>query len=187
MGVDSLTRESKAGRALFIPEVVSRYTTNLCNRGEHKTTFVRLWMTQCGHCVTSGNTTCYWWANGRRALTLTGIPDTTRQSSLLTQFRTGHTMLKTTTARFNFTSQANQLQQQQCSCGQDEETIQHVLLHCPLYNQLRNECFNNNNPPTSIHELLDNPKRSKSTAVFLERMMNTRKWHESLIYYHVEY
>jgi hypothetical protein len=69
---------------------------------------------------------------GKHTLQLYGSP-TSDQASILIQARTGHCRLNQNLARGGIVDSAR------CECGNDEETVQHVILSCPRWAEARRE------------------------------------------------
>jgi hypothetical protein len=95
-----------------------------------------------------------------------------RERSLLGQFRTGHTTLNQ--RRYN--DPANS--QRQCACGQ-EERIDHFLLHCANYADIRHELREKAYQVTkkrtlSLRLLLDNPFMVEGTIKFIQDALERR-------------
>jgi Reverse transcriptase (RNA-dependent DNA polymerase)/Endonuclease-reverse transcriptase len=55
-----------------------------------------------------------------------------------------------------------------CQCGEPIQTVEHVLLQCPLFNAARRKHLTVNGRPRSFPQLLENSERTRSLLQFLE-------------------
>lgn len=94
----------------------------------------------------------------------------TALSSLIAEFRSGHTRLLPIQNRNN---------PPPCTCRTSNETVEHFLLHCPQYDDLRMEVEVEATEDPSVTEItrsiiLDNPAIIHSTALYLARAIKRR-------------
>jgi hypothetical protein len=92
--------------------------------------------------------------------------------STLYRFITGHTFMGEYTQRF-FTQHTPE--QITCQCGEPLQTIEHVLLQCPLFTAACRRHLTVSGRPRSLPQLLENPKRVESLLRFLEEMRACNK------------
>jgi hypothetical protein len=85
--------------------------------------------------------------------------------STLYRFITGHAFTGEYTRRFFPQHTQEQIA---CQCGEPLQTIEHVLLHCPLYTAARRRHLTVSGRPRSFPQLLENPERVQSLLRFLE-------------------
>jgi hypothetical protein len=97
---------------------------------------------------------------------------TSDQAAILIQARTGHCRLNQYLSRIGVVDEAK------CSCGNDEETIRHLILSCPRWTDERRELGGwGSRKDVRTGQLLDGPKEKwkpdmkvvKATVRFLER------------------
>ncbi len=104
-----------------------------------------------------------------------------KHRSAMAKFRAGVAPLKLETGRYDGTMEENRV----CfNCTNDVESEEHVLMHCPLYDDLRKNLFdsvtviNGNFPDLSIQQkfiyLLSNPDVCNLTAKTLCDILTTR-------------
>jgi hypothetical protein len=85
--------------------------------------------------------------------------------STLYRFITGHAFTGEYTRRFFPQHTQEQIA---CQCGEPLQTIEHVLLHCPLYTAACRRHLTVSGRPRSFPQLLENPERVQSLLRFLE-------------------
>jgi hypothetical protein len=78
---------------------------------------------------------------------------------------TGHAFVGAYTQRFFPLHTPDQVA---CPCGEPTQTIEHVLLHCPLFNTARRKHLMANGHPRTLTQLFVNPKRAIQVLRFLE-------------------
>jgi ribonuclease HI len=104
---------------------------------------------------------------------------TLRQSSIIAQYRSGHTDLNSTKMRFYPPTHPKHQSQCRC-CGASVETREHVLFDCPTLDDLRKDLHQSmiehlGAPTYSIQIILDNPMIIKSVAEFLSGALARRQ------------
>jgi hypothetical protein len=85
--------------------------------------------------------------------------------STLYRIITGHTFVGEYTQRFYPPHTQNQID---CPCGEPLQTIEHVLLHCPLYTAARRRHLTANGRPRTLPQIFANAKRVQEVLRFLE-------------------
>jgi Reverse transcriptase (RNA-dependent DNA polymerase)/Endonuclease-reverse transcriptase len=78
---------------------------------------------------------------------------------------TGHAFIGAYTQRFFPQHTPDQVA---CPCGEPIQTVEHVLLHCPIYNAPRRKHLTANGHPRNLTQLFTNPKRAVQMLGFLE-------------------
>lgn len=78
---------------------------------------------------------------------------------------TGHAFVGAYTQRFFPLHTPNQIA---CPCGEPIQTVEHVLLHCPLHSASRRSHFPAGDRPRSLAQLFANPTRVAEVLRFLE-------------------
>jgi ribonuclease HI/exonuclease III len=81
-------------------------------------------------------------------------------SSILTQLRTGKIALRTYLKRIGKTDTST------CQCGAEDQTPEHLLLHCSRFNDLRKEIWPTGQP-NNKKELTTEPKQAERSAKFI--------------------
>ena len=98
-----------------------------------------------------------------------GEQDTVKFSRLthstLYRFITGHAFTGEYTQRFYPQHTPDQVA---CLCGSPTETIEHVLMHCPLYLDARRKYLFANGRPRLFHQIFNHPERVRDMLCFLE-------------------
>jgi hypothetical protein len=56
-----------------------------------------------------------------------------------------------------------------CHCGLGARTPQHILIDCPIYENLRRTMWNGEHTPDTLKDLLTNHRHTRKTAQFLRR------------------
>ena len=79
---------------------------------------------------------------------------------------TGHVFVGEYTQRFYPQHTADQIA---CPCGETLQTIEHVIMYCPLYADARHELIAANGCPRNFPQLTENPKRVQELLRFIER------------------
>lgn len=85
---------------------------------------------------------------------------TRKQSSVIIQARTGKIGLRSYLYSINAESS------RECPCGQGPQTVEHVLLCCPEFKDLREEMWNGKRV-TNLTRLLGDPDTAKRAANLL--------------------
>ena len=80
-------------------------------------------------------------------------------------FITGHAFTGEYTQRF---FPQHTPEQVACQCGATLQTVEHVLLQCPLFNAARHRHLTVSGRPRSFPQLLENPERAQTLLRFLE-------------------
>jgi hypothetical protein len=89
-----------------------------------------------------------------------------RNFSTLYRIITGHAFIGAYTERFHPQHTPEQVA---CPCGEPLQTVEHVLLHCPLHADSRHKYLTNNGRPRGgLQQLFQNPKRVLDVLRFLE-------------------
>ena len=78
---------------------------------------------------------------------------------------TGHAFVGAYTQRFFPQHTPDQVA---CQCGEPTQTIEHVLLHCPLFDTSRRKHLMANGRPRNRTQLFKNPERAVKMQRFLE-------------------
>jgi len=78
---------------------------------------------------------------------------------------TGHAFVGEYTKRFHPQHTPEQIA---CPCGEPVETVEHVLLHCPLYNKPRRDYLTVSGRPLNLGQIFKGPKRITAMLHFLE-------------------
>ena len=111
-------------------------------------------------------------ANGARAPQGPGNPlgikvkFSRKNFSTLYHIITGHAFIGAYTERFHPQHTPDQVA---CPCGEPVETVEHVLLHCPLHADARHKHLTNNGRPRGgLQQLFRNPERVLDVLRFLE-------------------
>ncbi|KAI0278808.1 hypothetical protein BC826DRAFT_912259, partial [Russula brevipes] len=55
-----------------------------------------------------------------------------------------------------------------CQCGEPIQTIEHILMVCPLYNEARRKHLTVGGRPRNLSQLFNHPKRVQALLRFLE-------------------
>ncbi len=85
--------------------------------------------------------------------------------STLYRFITGHAFTGEYTQRFYPRHTPDQVA---CLCGSPIETVEHVLMHCPLYLDARRKYLFANGRPRLFHQIFNHPERVHDVLCFLE-------------------
>jgi hypothetical protein len=85
--------------------------------------------------------------------------------STLFRFITGHAFVGEYTQRFYPPHTPSQID---CPCGEPLQTVEHVLLHCPLYTAARRRHLTANGRPRTLPQIFANAKRVQEVLRFLE-------------------
>ena len=85
--------------------------------------------------------------------------------STLYRFITGHAFTGEYTQRFYPRHTPDQVA---CLCGSPVETVEHVLMHCPLYTDARCKYLFANGHPRLFHQIFNHPERVRDVLCFLE-------------------
>jgi hypothetical protein len=78
---------------------------------------------------------------------------------------TGHAFIGAYTERF---FPLHTPEQVACPCGETTQTVEHVLLHCPLHAAARHKHLTNNGRPRGLQQIFSNPARILDVLRFLE-------------------
>jgi hypothetical protein len=78
---------------------------------------------------------------------------------------TGHAFIGAYTERFFPLHTPEQIA---CPCGEPTQTVEHVLLHCPIHEEARHKHLTINGRTRGIQQLFKNPKRVLDVLKFLE-------------------
>ena len=81
------------------------------------------------------------------------------------RFVTGHAFTGEYTMRFYPKHTQDQLA---CPCGEPVQTVEHVLLHCPRYDDARQKHLTAQGRPRTLPQLFDKPEHVLATLRFLE-------------------
>jgi Reverse transcriptase (RNA-dependent DNA polymerase) len=81
------------------------------------------------------------------------------------RFITGHAFTGEYTQRF---FPQHTPEQVACQCGETLQTIEHVIMHCPLFDTARRRHLMSNGRTWSLKQLLETPKRVQELLRFLE-------------------
>ena len=109
--------------------------------------------------LTTGNTTTGLNAEGPKA------KFSRLTHSTFYRFITGHAFTGEYTQRFFPQHTPDQIA---CQCGVPLQTVEHVIMHCPLFTTARHRHLLSNGRPQSFQQLLENPKRVQKLLRFLE-------------------
>jgi hypothetical protein len=88
-----------------------------------------------------------------------------RTFSTLYRVITGHAFIGAYTERF---FPLHTPEQVACPCGELTQTVEHVLLHCPLHTAARHKHLTNNGRTRSLQQIFKNPERVLDVLRFLE-------------------
>ena len=96
-----------------------------------------------------------------------GDPDKFSHLTLSTFYRfvTGHAFTGEYTQRFYPQHTQEQIA---CPCGAQIQTIEHVLLQCPLHAATRQKHLTANGRPRTLPQLFDKPEHTLATLHFLK-------------------
>jgi hypothetical protein len=83
----------------------------------------------------------------------------------LYRFITGHAFVGEYTQRFYPPHTPSQID---CPCGEPVQSIEHVLLHCPLHTAARRRHLTANGRPRTLPQIFANAKRVQEVLRFLE-------------------
>ncbi len=89
------------------------------------------------------------------------------RKTLCTLYRviTGHAFIGSYTQRFYLNHTQDQIA---CSCGEPVQTVEHVLLNCPLHTTTCRKYLTANSRPRNLSQLFNHPKRITAMIQFLE-------------------
>jgi hypothetical protein len=85
--------------------------------------------------------------------------------STLLRFITGHAFVGEYTKRFYPPHTQEQIA---CQCGEPLQTVEHILIECPLYTAARRRHLTANGRPRTLPQLFANSKRVQEVLRFLE-------------------
>jgi hypothetical protein len=85
--------------------------------------------------------------------------------STLYRFITGHAFTGEYTQRFYSQHTPDQVA---CPCGSPIQTVEHVLMYCPLYSDARRRHLSANGRPRLLQQLFNHPERIRDVLRFLE-------------------
>ncbi|KAL6152343.1 hypothetical protein ACJQWK_05935 [Exserohilum turcicum] len=90
---------------------------------------------------------------------------TKRQSALLVQLRTEKIGLRD----FLFTQRVPGVTSSRCQCGERRQTVAHILLHCRMLKDLRNQVFGNLRGRNNLRAILSKPQLATKAIQFVEQ------------------
>jgi ribonuclease HI len=90
---------------------------------------------------------------------------TKRQSALLVQLRTEKIGLRD----FLFTQRVPGVTSSRCQCGERRQTVAHILLHCRMLKDLRNQVFGNLRGRHNLRAILSKPQLATKAIQFIEQ------------------
>jgi hypothetical protein len=88
------------------------------------------------------------------------------------RFITGHAFTGEYTQRFFPQHTPDQVA---CQCGEPLQTVEHVIMHCPIFTNARLKHLTTNGRARSFRELLETPKRVQKLLRFLEETQACNK------------
>ncbi|KAI9451292.1 hypothetical protein F5148DRAFT_986616 [Russula earlei] len=89
---------------------------------------------------------------------------------------TGHTFIGEYTRRFYPKHTPAQIT---CQCGKPIQTVKHVLLSCPLFDDVRRRHLSAGSRPRNLAQLFNHPERAKGMLHFLKETKACLKLRET--------